>query len=92
LAYLSLDTRYFTLAMKPSQGLDAVCQGDSGGARLIKKDNDWALVGITSWGDIPCVATDTVARIDTASALDFLNGVINTVDSDNTCTEARYLE
>ncbi len=31
-------------------GKDA-CQGDSGGPLLIKAENEWALIGLVSWGD-----------------------------------------
>jgi secreted trypsin-like serine protease len=71
--------------MKPSQGLDSVCYGDSGGGRFIKQNGEWVLAGLTSWGDIPCVATDKVARLDTASALNFLNSVLASLESDQTC-------
>jgi secreted trypsin-like serine protease len=85
LEYLALDQKYFTLVMMPSRDLDATCYGDSGGGRFIKQNGEWVLVGLTSWGDVPCVATDKVARLDTASALNFLNNVLATFESDDTC-------
>ena len=37
-------------AGEPQGGKDA-CQGDSGGPLLVKANNEWALVGLVSWGD-----------------------------------------
>ena len=79
LDYLSLDQQYLTLAMNPARGLDGTCQGDSGGGRLIYQRGGWVLVGLTSYGDQPCVAIDKNARLDTASSLEFLNEVLQTI-------------
>jgi secreted trypsin-like serine protease len=73
--------------MMPSRGLDGTCYGDSGGGRFIKQGDEWVLVGLTSWGDVPCRATDKVARVDTVSALNFLNNVLATFELDQTCDD-----
>jgi secreted trypsin-like serine protease len=86
LIFLSLDQKFFTLAMNPARGLDGVCRGDSGGGRFVNnRENgidNWVLVGLTSWGDINCVATDRVYRLDTASPLQFLEEVMANLNRD----------
>ena len=44
------------------------CYGDSGGPAFLGE----VLVGITSWGDIPCVATAFCYRVDTADTLSLI--------------------
>ena len=44
--------------------------GDSGGPSFLGTSN--TIVGVTSTGDIPCYATNTAYRLDTAEARDFL--------------------
>jgi hypothetical protein len=38
------------------------------------------LVALTSWGDNPCVATGTAWRVDIPETLDFVNGVLGTLN------------
>jgi secreted trypsin-like serine protease len=72
--------------MNPARDLDGTCYGDSGGGRFVNnrvnnRDN-WVLVGLTSWGDGPCVAVDKVYRLDTESPLQFLNDVMENLELD----------
>jgi hypothetical protein len=76
LSFLSLDLRYFTLAMNPARDLDGTCFGDSGSGRFVFNEGNWVLVGLGSWGDIPCIATDKVYRLDKPSPQNFLYRVI----------------
>jgi secreted trypsin-like serine protease len=61
----------------PGQGNSGTCWGDSGGPTFWVDEYDVeTLVAVTSWGDYPCVATGTAQRIDNASSLDFLYGIL----------------
>uniref|UniRef100_A0A336LL72 CSON013639 protein n=1 Tax=Culicoides sonorensis TaxID=179676 RepID=A0A336LL72_CULSO len=39
-------------------GSNSVCSGDSGGPLVLKEKNTFTLVGVVSWGRIPCGARD----------------------------------
>ena len=52
------------------------CYGDSGGPAFWNEDGTEILVGVTSWGDIPCVATGFNYRVDIPETLSFIESVI----------------
>jgi hypothetical protein len=55
-------------------GSGGSCFGDSGGPVLWKDTN---IIGaVVSWGITPCVGVDYQFRVDTATALDFVNGIV----------------
>jgi secreted trypsin-like serine protease len=57
------------------------CYGDSGGPAFWEHpDGTEILVGVTSWGDVPCVAAAFNYRVDTADTLDFIDDVIASLD------------
>ncbi len=67
------------LRMSQNQATDdgGTCYGDSGGpAFWTEPDGTEILVGITSWGDMPCVATGFNYRVDIPETLDFIDDVI----------------
>ena len=70
--FLSLNMSWVNLAMNASRDLGGVCYGDSGGPNYVDIDGTLVLAGVTSWGDIPCYATDFAYRTDTPSARAFL--------------------
>ena len=39
---------------KVSDNLTKVCSGDSGGPLVIEEENEWRLIGMTSWGSSRC--------------------------------------
>ena len=52
------------------------CSGDSGGPGFwVEDDGTEVLIGIESWGDIPCVATAFKYRLDTEVSLSFIESV-----------------
>lgn len=68
------------LRLSQNQATDdgGTCYGDSGGpAFWSEEDGTEILVGITSWGDTPCVATGFNYRVDIPETLDFINEIIS---------------
>ena len=67
------------LRMSQNQATDdgGTCYGDSGGpAFWTEPDGTEILVGITSWGDVPCVASAFNYRVDIPETLSFIEDVI----------------
>lgn len=65
-------------SQNPAQGFNGACGGDSGGPNYYKlPDGREIQVGITSAGDAACRSTNTISRIDTQIAIDFINCVRN---------------
>jgi secreted trypsin-like serine protease len=67
------------LRMSQNQATDdgGTCYGDSGGpAFWTEPDGTEILVGVTSWGDMQCVATGFNYRVDIPETVDYLDDVI----------------
>ena len=80
ISFLNLRQNWLHMSQNQAPGQDngGTCWGDSGGPTFWENENgEETLVAVTDWGDYPCVATGTAQRIDTASSLEFLYGVIN---------------
>ncbi len=53
----------------------------SGGpAFWVAEDGTEIIVGITSWGDAQCIVTGYEYRVDIPQTLDFIGGVLATLD------------
>ena len=72
LDFTTLNQPWVRLAQNASRDLGGACYGDSGGPNYVDLDGTFVLAGITSWGDIPCYATQVAYRTDTPSARAFL--------------------
>jgi Trypsin len=72
LDFTALIQPWVRLAQNESRGLGGACYGDSGGPNYVDIDGTFVLAGITSWGDVPCYATQVAYRTDTQSARAFL--------------------
>ena len=70
-----LNGSWLKLNMNPSTGNGGTCFGDSGGPHFL--EDTATVVSVTSWGDSPCRSTDWTARVDTESALEFINSFID---------------
>jgi hypothetical protein len=72
------------LRMSQNQATDdgGTCYGDSGGPAFWTDPDTGTeiLVGITSWGDAPCVASAFNYRVDIPDTLDFIEDVIAGLD------------
>jgi secreted trypsin-like serine protease len=59
----------------PGNGNGGTCYGDSGGPNFwVEDDGTEVLVSVTSWGDVPCVATNITQRVDSPSVVSYLAG------------------
>ena len=72
----SVDPEWIHQEMSISKGQGGACYGDSGGPSLMELGGTTTVVAVTSTGDGACFATNVSSRVDTASALDFLAGVL----------------
>jgi len=78
--YLGLLKFWLHMSQNQATGDGGTCYGDSGGpAFWTEPDGSEILVGVTSWGDIPCVASSFNYRVDTADTLDFIADVIESL-------------
>jgi hypothetical protein len=69
---------WLRMSQNQATGEGGSCYGDSGGPAFYQdpETGEETLVGITSWGDVPCVATGFNYRVDIADTLDFIDEVI----------------
>jgi secreted trypsin-like serine protease len=75
--YRALLKSWLRMSQNQATGDGGTCYGDSGGpAFWTEPDGTETLVGVTSWGDQPCVASAFNYRVDTADTLDFIADVI----------------
>lgn len=74
--YLGLQKAWLLMSQNRATGNGGTCFGDSGGPTFwTQPDGSEILLGITSWGDDPCVATGFSYRVDIADTLGFINTV-----------------
>jgi hypothetical protein len=75
--YQTLLKSWLRLSQNQSTGDGGTCSGDSGGPAFYEQeDGTEILVGITSWGDVNCIATGFNYRVDIPDTLDFIDSVI----------------
>jgi hypothetical protein len=74
--YQALLKSWLIMSQNNATGDGGTCYGDSGGPTFWidpdTGDETDIVVAITSWGDVPTVATGIAYRIDTSDALDFI--------------------
>lgn len=78
-AYLdttTIDKQTIRQSQRVTAGDGGACYGDSGGPTLMELDGTTYIVGVTSTGDMPCFATNTAGRVDTATARAFIDSVV----------------
>jgi hypothetical protein len=72
---------WLRLSQNQATGDGGTCYGDSGGpAFWTDEDGSEVLVGITSWGDAPCVSSGFNYRVDIPETLGFIDTVIAGLD------------
>lgn len=68
---------WLRVSQNQATGDGGTCYGDSGGpAFWTNPDGDEILVGVTSWGDVPCVSSGFYYRVDIPETLQFIDDVI----------------
>ncbi|MGH6934101.1 MAG: trypsin-like serine protease [Dongiaceae bacterium] len=70
-------------SQNPALGDEGTCGGDSGGPLFYDNDGTQLQVGVTSSGDAICRATSIIARTESATALDFLECVLDGAEADS---------
>ncbi len=80
--YRGLLKAWLHISQNQAAGDGGTCYGDSGGPAFWVDIASGAetLVGITSWGDSPCVASGFNYRVDIPETLDFIDDVITGLD------------
>jgi secreted trypsin-like serine protease len=67
---------WLRLSQNPAAGDAGTCYGDSGGPAFFSDETiGEVLVGITSWGDVPCISAGFNYRVDIPETLEFIEGV-----------------
>jgi hypothetical protein len=76
--YRALLKAWLRMSQNQATGDGGTCYGDSGGPAFWTdpETGTETLVGITSWGDVPCVASGFNYRVDIPDTLDFIDEVI----------------
>lgn len=80
--YRALLKAWLVMSQNLATGDGGTCYGDSGGPAFYwdPATDTEILVGITSWGDVPCVATGINYRVDIADTLGFIDSVIDSLN------------
>jgi secreted trypsin-like serine protease len=79
--YRALLKAWLRMSQNQAAGDGGTCYGDSGGpAFWTQPDGTEILVGVTSWGDVPCVASAFNYRVDIPETLSFIDEVIAGLD------------
>jgi len=80
--YRTLLKAWLKMSQNQATGDSGTCYGDSGGPAFWTDPETKieTLVGITSWGDVPCVASAFNYRVDIPDTLDFIDEVIAGLD------------
>ena len=80
--YRALLPAWLRMSQNHATGDGGTCYGDSGGPAFWEPESETRiLVGITSWGDAPCVATGFNYRTDIPQTLNFIKDVIDNLPS-----------
>ena len=74
-AFRNLLDAWLRVSQHQSRGDEGTCYGDSGGPILRDVQGTEIVVGITSWGDTPCVSMGSLGRRSRAG-LSFMPGII----------------
>ncbi len=75
-AFQKLLDVWLRVSQNQSTGDEGTCYGDSGGPILRVIGGVQVVVGVTSWGDVPCAAMGFYYRVDIQHSQDFIASVI----------------
>lgn len=70
--YLKLLKSWLLLSQNKAKDNGGTCYGDSGGPAFLELSGIEYLVGVTSWGDTPCVAIGFCYRTDILETISFI--------------------
>jgi len=75
-AFQNLHNAWLRVSQNQSKGDEGTCYGDSGGPILREIDGTEVVVGVTSWGDVPCASMGFYYRVDIEHSQEFIEDVI----------------
>lgn len=75
-SFQNLHDAWLRVSQNQSKGDEGTCYGDSGGPILRHVDGREVVVGVTSWGDVPCVSMGFYYRVDIEHSQEFIADVI----------------
>ncbi len=75
-AFQNLHNVWLRVSQNQSKGDEGTCYGDSGGPILRVINGAEVVVGVTSWGDVPCAAMGFYYRVDIEHSQGFIADVI----------------
>ena len=75
-AFQKLLNAWLRVSQNHATGNEGTCYGDSGGPILRGVPGSEVVVGVTSWGDAPCVSMGFYYRVDIEHSQEFLASVI----------------
>jgi len=78
-SFAALDKSWLHLLANEATGDGGTCYGDSGGPNFLWQGGHETdiIAGVTVKGDVPCVATNVIYRLDTPTARRFLGGFVS---------------
>lgn len=75
-SFQNLLDAWLRVSQHQSRGDEGTCYGDSGGPILRDIQGTEVVVGVTSWGDVPCVSMGFYYRVDIEHSQEFIAEVI----------------
>jgi len=81
-AFQNLHNAWLRVSQNQSKGDEGTCYGDSGGP-ILRNVRGWeVVVGVTSWGDVPCASMGFYYRVDIEHSQEFIAHVIAEAEAD----------
>jgi len=75
-SFQNLHNAWLRVSQNQSKGDEGTCYGDSGGPILRYVEGREVVVGVTSWGDVPCASMGFYYRVDIEHSQEFIAAVI----------------
>jgi len=75
-SFQNLHNAWLRVSQNQSKGDEGTCYGDSGGPILRDVAGTEVVVGVTSWGDVPCASMGFYYRVDIEHSQEFIADVI----------------
>lgn len=80
-SFQNLHNAWLRVSQNQSKGDEGTCYGDSGGPILRDVEGAEVVVGITSWGDVPCASMGFYYRVDIEHSQQFISDVIEEAEA-----------
>ena len=81
-SFQNLHNAWLRVSQNQSKGDEGTCYGDSGGPILRDVAGTEVVVGVTSWGDVPCASMGFYYRVDIEHTQEFIEDVIAEAEAD----------